>query len=194
GLDKEKGAFRLHAAGETFSAQRVISTIPITRAQALIGMEPDSGLRTVTMISLFYSFAGARNFAQSVLFNFSHAGGWKRLTMHSDFYGRESGREYFGVEVNASPEIASVEDAARDFRAHTVENGIFAGDLRLEGSHALSSAYPIYTSGAAARAGRAMANLRAFGVESFGRQGGFDYQPTARVSTIEAEQRLADPS
>ena len=35
-----------------------------------------------------------------------------------------------------------------------------------------------------------MAELREWGVESFGRQGGFQYQPTARVSTKEAEVAL----
>jgi hypothetical protein len=35
-----------------------------------------------------------------------------------------------------------------------------------------------------------MAALRAFGVESLGRQGAFDYQPTARDTTLKAEAAL----
>ena len=101
--------------------------------------------------------------------------------MYSDFYGRVDGREYFGVEVIADRLRASVEDAERDFRQHTSKNGLFDGELRLEGTHTLTNAYPIH---------REVAELREWGVESFGRQGGFQYQPTARVSTMEAEAAL----
>ena len=80
--------------------------------------------------------------------------------------------------------------AAKDFRQHTSENGLFTGDLRLEGSHIVSNAYPIYTDKADERATNAIAALRAFGVESLGRQGAFDYQPTARDTTLKAEAAL----
>lgn len=178
------------SAGPVVSAGRIVSTIPIARAQQLCGLAQQERLATVTLISLFYSFAGDRCFAQPVLFNFSHQGAWKRLTMHSDFYGRVHGREYFGVEVNAEHVAGSIEQADADFRHHTAANHIFVGDLRLEGSHVLETAYPIYTQRAAERAEHAIAGLRQFGVESFGRQGGFDYQPTARVSTVQAEASL----
>jgi len=94
------------------------------------------------------------------------------------------------VEVNADHVFSSVEIAAKDFRQHTSENGLFTGDLRLEGSHIVSNAYPIYTDKADERAANAMAALRAFGVESLGRQGAFDYQPTARDTTLKAEAAL----
>ncbi|MFM2420503.1 MAG: hypothetical protein RL385_5226 [Pseudomonadota bacterium] len=188
-IEKSIGRFQVLTDRGAFEASRIVSTIPIPHAQALVGLESGTPLKTVTLISLFYSFDGHRNFPHSVLFNFSHAGAWKRLTMHSDFYGRSNGREFFAVEVNAGPECATAEAAAKDFREHTAVNGIFDGDLRLEGHHVLSNAYPIYTSGAAEHASSSIEGLRAFGIESFGRQGGFDYQPTARVSTIEAEQR-----
>ena len=51
-------------------------------------------------------------------------------------------------------------------------------------------AYPIYTERAHQRVSRALSRLRDFGIESFGRQGGFDYQPTARVSTLNAAAHL----
>ena len=190
-LSRASGRFQLFAGGARIaSARRVVSTIPIPRAQALCGLAPER-LETVALISLFYSFAGDRRFSQPVLFNFSHRGAWKRLTMHSDFYGRVHGREYFGVEVNADHVAGSVEHAHEDFRRHTRDNRLFLGDLKLEGSHLLPSAYPIYVEGAAQRAAVAITSLQEFGVESFGRQGGFDYQPTARVSTRQAEASLA---
>jgi hypothetical protein len=147
-------------------------------------------LQTVTLISLFFSFAGERGFKESVLYNFSHAGAWKRLTVYSDFYGRVDGREFFAVEVNADHVSSSVELGAQDFRRHTQENKLFRGDLQLEGSHVVSNAYPIYTDNADERAARTIASLSAFGVESLGRQGGFDYQPTARDTTLKAEAAL----
>ena len=172
------------------AASRVVSTIPLERVQELCGIVSEEKLQSVTLISLFFSFSGDRGFKDSVLYNFSHTGAWKRLTVYSDFYGPAGGREFFAVEVNADHVSGSVEIAAKDFRQHTSENGLFTGDLRLEGSHIVSNAYPIYTDKADERAANAMAALRAFGVESLGRQGAFDYQPTARDTTLKAEAAL----
>jgi hypothetical protein len=68
--------------------------------------------------------------------------------MYSDFYGRTRGREYFGVEVIANHIGKSVLRAEADFRAHVTANGLFHGDLKLEGSQFLENAYPIYSDGA----------------------------------------------
>jgi hypothetical protein len=142
-------------------------------------------------VSLFYSFSGNRGFESSILYNFSHRGAWKRLTMHSDFYGRANGREYFGVEVIANHADHSTELGDQDFVTHVRANGLFQGDLKLEGSMVLENAYPIYSQRSGERAAQAIRTLEAFGIQSFGRQGGFDYQPTARASTLEAEASLA---
>jgi phytoene dehydrogenase-like protein len=192
-LRRSDTGYVLEADGHTFDAGRVISTIPIERALKLCGISGHERLATVTLISLFFSFAGDRGFAESILYNFSHHGAWKRLTVYSDFYGWTDGREFFAVEVIGDQVECSVDRAADDFRTHTAQNRLFLGDLRLEGSFVLTEAYPIYTEGAAARAEQAIAALRDFGLESFGRQGGFQYQPTARVSTLEAEAALARP-
>lgn len=183
--------FRLEVDGQTFTGRRLISTIPIDRALDLCGISSEQPLPSVTLVSLFYSFAGQRGFAESVLYNFSDRGAWKRLTVYSDFYGPAEGREYFAVEVIGDRVGCSVDAAAADFRQHTNQNGLFVGDLRLEGSHLVTQAYPIYTDGAGDRAAQAVAALRELGIESFGRQGAFRYQPTARVSTLEAEAELA---
>lgn len=193
-LRREDGAFRLDVAGQTFVAPRVVSTIPVDRALDLIGVPDDQPLPSVTLVSLFLSFAGRRGFDDPILYNFSHDGAWKRLTVHSDFYGPVGGREYLAVEVLGDVVGRSVERAAADFRAHTAANGLLTGDLRLEGGHVLEHAYPIYTAGSGARSRRLIATLRDFGLESFGRQGGFQYQPTARVSTVEAERTLGRSS
>jgi hypothetical protein len=189
-LRKDDGVFFLQTGSRRIGANRVVSTIPLDRIRTLVGMPIGDSLMTVTLISLFFSFSGDRDFKQSILYNFSHAGAWKRLTMYSDFYGIADGREYFTAEVNADHVSGSVEMAEQDFRQHVSENGLFTGDLKLEGSHIVSNAYPVYTGNADAIAAGVIAALRTLGVESIGRQGGFDYQPTARVTALKAEAAL----
>ena len=190
---------RIEKVGERFvvlcddraiMADRIVSTIPIPRLQALCNLPVSPGLQTITLLALYFSFDGIRGFDEEIIYNFSHNGSWKRLTMYSDFYGRAHGREYFGVEVIANHIGKSVAQGEADFRAHVAANGLFRGDLRLEGAQFLDNAYPIYRDGADESAADAVKALKAFGIESFGRQGGFNYQPTARVSTIEAEAAL----
>lgn len=189
-LRKRDGAFLLTTDSNCVSATRLVSTIPLQHIQNLCGMTAESGLMTVTLITLFFSFSGNRGFKDSVLYNFSNEGSWKRLTVYSDFYGREGGREFFAVEVNSDHVFGSVEKADQDFREHVAANKLFVGDLRLEGSNSISNAYPIYTGNADNKASNVIAALRALGVESIGRQGGFDYQPTARHTTQQAEAAL----
>jgi protoporphyrinogen oxidase len=189
-LQKEDGLFFLEAGQRKCAAARVVSTIPLERIQNLCGLAHAKKFQTVTLLTLFFSFAGDRGFKHSILYNFSYDGSWKRLTVYSDFYGPSCGREFFAVEVNSDHVQGSVENAVRDFRHHVKKNGLFAGDLKLEGSHSTSNAYPVYARGAAENAEETISALRKFGIESFGRQGGFDYQPTARVSALKAEAAL----
>lgn len=189
-IEKLDRRFVLFREGRAIVADRVVSTIPIPRLQALCNLPVSQELETITLLALYFSFDGARGFDEEIIYNFSYDGAWKRLTMYSDFYGRAQGREYFGVEVIANHIGKSVARAEADFRAHVAANGLFCGDLRLEGSQLLDNAYPIYRNGADESAAEAVKALKAFGIESLGRQGGFNYQPTARVSTIEAEAAL----
>jgi protoporphyrinogen oxidase len=188
-LEKRDGGYLLSVGGRRMTAGRVVSTIPIDHALRVCGLA-ERELPTVTLVSLFFSFEGRRGFDSSIFYNFSHEGSWKRLTVYSDFYGEVDGRTFFAVEVIRNDDAMTVEDAAAEFRKHTADNGLLDGDLRLEGSHVLDHAYPVYSSGSAARALQGVAALREFGLESFGRQGGFQYQPTARVSTQVAEGAL----
>ena len=192
-LEKQDGHFRLVLDNRTILAKRVISTIPIPTVEALCNLPMSEKLETITLLTLYFSFSGERGFTEAILYNFSHTGAWKRLTVYSDFYGRHENREYFAVEVISNHIKESVVDAESDFRRHVAANGLFRGDLRLEGSQFLENAYPIYKSRADLKAAKAVEALKAFGIESFGRQGGFNYQPTARVSTLEAEAALRSP-
>ncbi|MDQ0134332.1 protoporphyrinogen oxidase [Neorhizobium galegae] len=189
-IDRLENGFRLRLADGAVTAARLFSTIPIEKVQALCAMERKPTLNTTTLIGLYFSFSGNRGFHQPIVYNFSHEGAWKRLTVYSDFYGPAHGREYFGVEVVAEQPGYSTEMAEADFRAHASANGLFRGDLKLEGSQVLTNAYPVYSRGAARQAEEAIAELYALGIQSYGRHGGFNYQPTARVSTLEAETAL----
>jgi NAD(P)-binding Rossmann-like domain len=185
-LDKEGKSFRLRIGDQTIASNRVISTIPINHLEVMCGIK-STALKTITLLSLFFSFSGKSGFSQSIIYNFSHDGAWKRLTMYSDFYGLVEGRQYFTAEVISGHIDNSINVAEENFRTHVRANGLFEGDLKLEGSLALDNAYPIYSEQSSERADDAISVLADFGIESFGRQGGFNYQPTARVSTIDAE-------
>lgn len=193
-LTRSGDGFQLHLGTETLTAGRAISTIPLPIISQMCGLGADIGLQSINLVSLFFSFSGRRGYDASILYNFSMDGAWKRLTTYSDFYGLAEGREYFGVEVIGGHVENSWQKAEADFRHHSERNGLFKGDLRLEGHHSLDHSYPVYSRNAADKAAAAIATLRQFGVESFGRQGGFDYQPTARVSTQVAEAALTASS
>jgi protoporphyrinogen oxidase len=171
--------------------KRLISTIPVDRAYRLCGLGEPDPLPFSSLTSLFFTFAGNRGFRSNILYNFSDRGEWKRLTMFSDFFGPAEGLEYFGVEVTSSEkEPRSAEQAAASFLTDVEAKGLFKGILTFVGSHELKHAYPIYTHGASERADQMISALRAFGAESMGRQGGFDYLPTARQVTIAIETAM----
>ncbi|MFC4693803.1 NAD(P)-binding protein [Geodermatophilus arenarius] len=188
--------FEVETDDGVLRTRRLVSTVPVERALALCGLQTPgrAALPTVTLVSLFFSFEGDRGFGPSILYNFSREGAWKRVTVYSDFYGRAGGREFFTAEVIGERVGDSVERAERDFLDHTQANGLLTGDLRLEGGNVLQNAYPIYTHGSGDRAREGVRALRAFGLESLGRQGAFQYQPTARASTLEAEAALRRPA
>lgn len=177
--------------GTRLRSRQLISTIPLSHSLPLFGFDAPQGLHTASLLSLFVSFAGARGFDANALYNFSHEGRWKRLTMHSDFYGPRNGREYCSVEITQRQEEAEPAASLAEFRSLTERTGIFKGDLRLEGFRLTQHAYPVYLQGATEAAEAATGQLREIGVLSFGRQGGFDYQPTASVSAGMAARQLA---
>ncbi len=195
GVYRTGDQFTVSTGAGPVAAPRLVSTIPLDRALELCALDaPGEPLPTVTLVSLFFSFSGDRGFDTSILYNFSREGAWKRITVYSDLYGPSDGREFFTVEVIGERVGNSVPTAEADFRAHCAANELLLGDLVLEGSHVLDNAYPIYTRGSGERARDSIQALREFGLESLGRQGGFQYQPTARASTVEAERALRPTS
>ena len=195
-VTREGSSFRVKTEALDAVSECVFATIPLTRALAVCGLPGAGALPSVDLVSLFFSFEGARGFSSNVLYNFAETGRWKRVTMYSDFYGPAAGREYFTVEVNCAerrPAAAAetqIGSLVEDFRSNALRRGLLEGDLILEGSHVLQNAYPIYREGAMAAADAAIGKLRDFGIKSFGRQGGFDYLPTSRHVTLAVEEKL----
>ncbi len=123
-LRKVGSEFHLDLGDRIVVAKRVVSTIPLDHALTLCDIPIEKRLPTVTLLSLFFSFSGARRFDNSILYNFDYAGAWKRLTMYSDFYGQVDDREYFAVEVIAARAQGCAEEAERDFRRHATERSV----------------------------------------------------------------------
>ena len=186
------GRMIIHTDKETYITNEIISTIPVNTMTEICGLPHNEKIKGSRLISLFYSLDGHKKANANVIYNFSNEGSWKRMTFHSDFYGLVNNRMYFSVEVVSGDEKMSVDDASKEFIQHAMsKNGVLSGDIKLEGARITENAYPVYLSGATEAAAEAVANLRNFGILTFGRQGGFDYQPTARISALEAKRKLA---
>jgi len=141
-IERTDNRFLVRIGDRTIMSDRVISTIPINHMEEICGLKSNH-LATMTLVSLFFSFSGKRGFSPSILYNFSHEGAWKRLTMYSDFYGLVNGREYFTAEVIGTHVNFSASTAELDFRRHIATKRLLDGDLRLEGSMDIENAYPI---------------------------------------------------
>jgi protoporphyrinogen oxidase len=188
--NRDEGFTLVFESGERLSTKRLIATIPLTRTLNLCGRPAPAKIKATALMTLFISFSGSRGFKQNVLYNFSQNGRWKRLTMHSDFYGEVEGRSYFSLECVLQSAADSADAFFEDFVKTVHQSQLFIGDLKLEGHRLTESAYPVYTMGATKAATAAIKELADLGIESFGRQGGFDYQPIAAVSTKTAEKAL----
>ena len=191
-IQKAGETFCIRSQSEEWQANRLISTIPLQRLTSLCGIDDKPRLVSVELASLFFSFKGKRGFTYSVLHNFSSSGRWKRLTMFSDFYGAVEDREYLGVEVNLPPSGFGIDQLAQDFILNVRARGLFDGETRLEGYLKTANAYPVYTGGATEEARRVLQQVRSYGIESIGRQGGFDYLPSAANTTAVVEAALSD--
>ena len=175
-----EGHFSVHTASEDIRATSLVSTIPIRRLAELLHLQEEvEKLQSSSLLTLFVSFAGRRGFDAAILYNFGPLGRWKRLTMHSTYYGPRQGREYFSVEIPfLSGQIPSASDLFGDFRSAASAYGLFDGDLQLEGHVVSPDVYPAFVQGTSARLAKVQAALERIGVNTVGRQGRFDYLPT----------------
>jgi protoporphyrinogen oxidase len=172
----------VHTEAGSFFAGRLISTMPVAMTARWAGLHVADSLASLNLTTLFCSYAGPSSFEGTVLYNFHPEGIWKRLTMHSAYYGTVDGRSYFAVECTHLAENVLAESLFDDFAGHVRKLRIFDGDLRLEGSMTLAHAYPVYRHGFEAALHPLMNELSSRGIEPLGRQGRFDYIPSSAMA------------
>lgn len=192
-IKKDQDSFTVTTKSELIKTQNLINTVPIQHICRYLNISAGSELECVTLATMFISFSGSRKFDAPILYNWGRAGCWKRLTMHSDYYGPRQGAEYASVEVPMfrSPNI-NIEALFADFVSSTQAYGIFQGSLKLEGSELVENAYPAHIIGASNKVKRAVSALSELGIQSVGRQGRFDYLPTGEqvVKQVSANLRV----
>ena len=172
----------VHTEAGSFSGARLISTMPVAMTARWAGLPVAGSLISLDLTTLFCSYAGPSSFDGTVLYNFHREGIWKRLTMHSAYYGPVDGRSYFAVECTHLADDLSAGSLFDDFACHVRKLRIFEGDLRLEGSMTLAHAYPVYRHGFEAVLHPLMQELNSHGIEPLGRQGRFDYIPNSSMA------------
>ena len=168
--------------GSSFFGSRLISTMPVAMTAQWAGLPVAGGLVSLNLTTLFCSYAGPSAFDGTVLYNFHAEGAWKRLTMHSAYYGPVAGRSYFAVECTHLADNVSASSLFDDFICHVRKLRVFDGDLRLEGSMTLTHAYPVYRHGFEAALHPLIHQLNSRGIELLGRQGRFDYIPSSAMA------------
>jgi protoporphyrinogen oxidase len=177
-LSSQGGRFLVRTEGGEYRSDRLISTIPLERTMALAGVR-EAAPRSSTLTTLCCRFQGEPGFQGTVLYNFHRDGAWKRLTMHSDYYGEADGWRYFSVEATSRADPPSPSALFDDFRAMASSVGLFDGALELVDAFETGFAYPIYDLDAERQRAEGRAALAALGVETVGRQGSFDYLPSS---------------
>lgn len=162
---------------------RILSSIPLaTLAHTLllpVAREPEH----VTLYSLFFRYRGDPGYHAPLLYNFTHDGLWKRITLFSFYYGTDNGDHYFAVECTGpSGGEDRLEMLAAEFRNHIQGVGLFRGQLIHVGGVVTPNAYPISWSDARADVVRLRRAVSAEGIEVIGRQGRFEHISSHQVA------------
>lgn len=182
--------FRVKTSRGVVSASRVISSIPLKITAQAVGITAGEGVESLPLLTLYVACEGDLGFEAEVLYNFSDEGSWKRLTVHSRVYGEVDGRHYLSVEA---PLAAGSSEAGAEFTAFLAfmrRHGLMRGPAELVGHDVTGYAYPIYARGSMDASEALMDRIEATGVELLGRQGRFDYIPTAKRATELAVERM----
>ncbi len=190
-IEDQGSSYRLVGADFDKKYDRVISTIPLGVLARLLNIPVDDEFPALRLLSLFYSHEGDPGFDNGTLYNFTADGLWKRITMLSRYYGKSENRDYFSVEITLNQASRlSVVDVQKDFEEHIHSNRLLQGDLILEGSEITNDAYPVYRVGQRQRINAMKQRLMDTGIEIAGRQGQFDYIPSAALATHKATEYL----
>jgi hypothetical protein len=181
--------FRVTTSQGVVAASRVISSIPLKITAQVIGITTGSGLESLPLLTLYVACEGDLGFEAEVLYNFTEEGSWKRLTVHSRIYGKVDGRHYLSVEAPLATGASEPGAEFTAFLAFMRRRGLLRGPAELVGHDVTGHAYPIYARGSIEASEAIMKQVEATGVEMLGRQGRFDYIPTAtRATELAVEQ------
>jgi len=188
-----RSGFRVTSRVGAVRGARLISTIPVEHLAAKLGLDVEAMPQSLSLTTLCCRFEGARGFDGTVLYNFNRSGRWKRLTIHSDYYGRTAeGAEYFCLEaVTDRDSAARPDELFDDFRVFADGHDIFRGRLEHVDTMQTDFAYPLYDLDVEARRAAIISTLSDMGIELMGRQGRFQYHPTSGNTVMDVRARLA---
>lgn len=181
-LTRTADGFRLVANGRPIEACRVISTIPMEDTARLLRLPDVKAPRSLDLLTLYARAPERLRTDRDVLFNFTAEGRWKRMTLHSRFYPSGAG-DHMSIEITSRDGAAErPEEHLRTASAQLREAGLIDGELVMLGHQVTGNAYPLHTQGVTAAAEALRARIIACGVELAGRQGNFDYIPSADLA------------
>ncbi len=168
---------RVAGAGEPRRYERVVSTIPIPVMLRLIGETPRENLDHVHLLSLFYR--GGLQTDAAFFYNFTESGQWKRITNFATLYPEQfkaHGEAWLTVEITTrDASEATLEGLRTDFEAHAARFGFLTGQPCFVGQQVTPFAYPVFHRGDSERVQSERERLTAWGIDSVGRQGRFEY-------------------
>jgi protoporphyrinogen oxidase len=177
------------ADGTIHAYDHLLSSIPLGVLCKLSGTPFNMQLKYKPLCSLFYE-ADRKPIPEGyAIFNFTERGKWKRITIHSAYYGTDRGKHYFVVESLPENTDMSQEEMAsqldRDFR-DTFTNTSYEADVataKLIGSKVIPNAYPIYGKDFDPTViDRLKVDLGKSSAYLVGRQGEFDYANSSDVA------------
>jgi protoporphyrinogen oxidase len=153
---------------------KIISTIPIPVMLRLIREKMEAKIDNMALYSLFYQ--GIPRHKWTTLFNLHFSGSWKRMINFSNFYKEKGPENHISVEVTAKhTSESSLEVIRSDFERHVALLGLFQELPTYLGSVTTERAYPVFRTDDNTRIEQERNKLSAFGIESIGRQGNFEY-------------------
>jgi hypothetical protein len=155
--------------------KRILSTLPLKASCNWLGVPFEAKADSIRLLTLFYKHTGGMGFNGPVLFNYSPAGRWKRVTVFSRFYGLENGSDYFAVECTLKPTEQDVLSLRDDFEAHGKSLGLIQGALHFLGHHITEGAYPVYRKNEIEKIRQSQTLIEGLGVTLIGRQASHDF-------------------
>jgi protoporphyrinogen oxidase len=184
---------------KVYSYDNLISSIPLGLLCKLCDVPLGQKLDYKPLYSLFYESDEELIPNCQVLVNFSEKGFWKRVTLHSSYYGSDMGKSYFTVESIPnethlqSPDGVNMLDI--DFRESFVgtewEDKLKTANLI--GHELTSNAYPIYKDDFKTEVIQEVKDyFEKKSIFLVGRQGEFDYinSSDAAFSSIKAIDKI----